>query len=547
MTEGEFAAGEWIERLACALSELAEMQERYRDELDERRRQRMYTERRIGRWIGDDHPSDDLWAFYSRASFADGVYFERHYGPLRVVLTRVRAVLAEHPAWAGVMDPSDKKDTIGMRVVNFVGAGNDSSIIGGLMTRAKGVPGEGFRVASSELNAVLDPDTKCVQSSGFSELATGFHVALFFGLRVSAEVRVAKDMTIVPFERVAAYLHESMLHRVAPEITEYNRWNSVSAIVRPFRWRPEFYRSGEDSEPELDWESNFFEDAEVLIELLAMSHATPVVCLATVPYCAHRTAMGLLGEGNQGSGFGSRRWVRTFDTNTEPSEVNMDAMEETRKAFRERNSERYRDCAPVIARLVEALARSGRFRIEDRILDVAIALERMYELDQGEISFKLKTRAACFLGTGRADRLRVFRDVEELYKMRSAIVHRGKKRSSNKARHEAFTKGFDVARRTVVKLLRHGPPRDWNELVLGGAERYARQSRSGKGTTQPGYRNRSGQVVVRRTNRPGNDHNQVVYELECGGCGHRYGANGSDIWQRKCPECGGGQPGLSCS
>ena len=81
MTDGEFAAGDWTERLSCALSALAGMQARYRDELDERRRQRIDTERRIGRPIGGDRASDDLWAFYSRASFAEGRYFEQHYGP----------------------------------------------------------------------------------------------------------------------------------------------------------------------------------------------------------------------------------------------------------------------------------------------------------------------------------------------------------------------------------------------------------------------------------------------------------------------------------
>ena len=57
----------------------------------------------------------------------------------------------------------------------------------------------------------------------------------------------------------------------------------------------------------------------------------------------------------------------------------------------------------------------------------------------------------------------------------------------------------------------------------------------------------NGQSVIRRTDTPGNDRNQVVYELECGGCGHRYGANGADIWQRKCPTCGAARPGLDYS
>ena len=63
-------------------------------------------------------------------------------------------------------------------------------------------------------------------------------------------------------------------------------------------------------------------------------------------------------------------------------------------------------------------------------------------------------------------------------------------------------------------------------------------------TTLPGYVNRNNQRVIRRTDIPGNDHNQYVYVLRCGRCGHEYGANGSDIWLRKCPKCDGGAPGL---
>jgi hypothetical protein len=32
--------------------------------------------------------------------------------------------------------------------------------------------------------------------------------------------------------------------------------------------------------------------------------------------------------------------------------------------------------------------------------------------------------------------------------------------------------------------------------------------------------------------------------LQCGHCGYDYGANGSDIWERKCPACQEGAPGL---
>jgi len=67
---------------------------------------------------------------------------------------------------------------------------------------------------------------------------------------------------------------------------------------------------------------------------------------------------------------------------------------------------------------------------------------------------------------------------------------------------------------------------------------------TGKGTTEIGYRNRNDQVVVLPTDLPGTDHNQKVYVLRCERCSHEYGANGSDIHLRRCPNCQAGRPGL---
>lgn len=64
-------------------------------------------------------------------------------------------------------------------------------------------------------------------------------------------------------------------------------------------------------------------------------------------------------------------------------------------------------------------------------------------------------------------------------------------------------------------------------------------------TTRIGYRNRNGQVVIEATGLSGNDNLQKIYKLRCGNCGAQYGANGSDIFQRKCPECQSGTSGLS--
>ena len=58
-------------------------------------------------------------------------------------------------------------------------------------------------------------------------------------------------------------------------------------------------------------------------------------------------------------------------------------------------------------------------------------------------------------------------------------------------------------------------------------------------TTEIGYINRNNQINQGRTEEPGTDHGQWFYKLKCQNCGHIYKANGTDIFQRKCPNCQG--------
>lgn len=60
-------------------------------------------------------------------------------------------------------------------------------------------------------------------------------------------------------------------------------------------------------------------------------------------------------------------------------------------------------------------------------------------------------------------------------------------------------------------------------------------SRQDLRTTEIGYVNRNRQTVIHKTDFAGTDHGQKVYVLRCGVCGHEHGANGSDIFQRRCP------------
>ena len=68
---------------------------------------------------------------------------------------------------------------------------------------------------------------------------------------------------------------------------------------------------------------------------------------------------------------------------------------------------------------------------------------------------------------------------------------------------------------------------------------------SGEGpTVKIGYTNRNEQRCCGTLGVPGSDENAYAYKLECTLCGFVYGANGGDVFERKCPNCQGGMPGI---
>ena len=56
-------------------------------------------------------------------------------------------------------------------------------------------------------------------------------------------------------------------------------------------------------------------------------------------------------------------------------------------------------------------------------------------------------------------------------------------------------------------------------------------------TTEEGYINKNNQKNCGRACKSDNHYNQWFFDMECLDCGHKYLANGSDIWLRKCPNC----------
>ena len=63
-------------------------------------------------------------------------------------------------------------------------------------------------------------------------------------------------------------------------------------------------------------------------------------------------------------------------------------------------------------------------------------------------------------------------------------------------------------------------------------------------STEIGYLNPNCQQCCGHCEVKGTDHGQYAYKTECTICGYVYGTNGTDMYERRCPECQGGATGI---
>ena len=456
----------WASRLARALARLAAVHQDYRHEIDDYRR----AIEQKDRWERETfwYPSEALQYFYSSSCRADSKHSEKRYSSLSSAVREVEQVIGQNPALEGVLGSAGDNE-FGVRILDRRTYVSRRAMVAGLMTRAKQVEENGFRVASCELKELLDLSLNDASASASGNLNEGCHISAFIGLRFEKPFKITEGMTIVPFEQVDTFVNRNMMARILPAGSEWKMWKSVSAIVRRFRWQPTLLSLDEMMDADVGWErpdymrtSAFFKDAGAFIELLAVFHGVPVASLMNFPLCAGRRISLLLGNPYFHLDWSLRSWPPAFVALRKPHPVDIDMVDKVRQIFLER--ERRRKYAPVISRLAEALARSGQYSAEDKILDVAIALERMYKPNSPEVTYKLRTRAACFLEPDTEGRKRVFEEIKRFYAARSEIVHRNQ--PSAEKMKDAFKTGFVLARRSLVKLLQEDPSADWNGVVL---------------------------------------------------------------------------------
>ena len=116
----------------------------------------------------------------------------------------------------------------------------------------------------------------------------------------------------------------------------------------------------------------------------------------------------------------------------------------------------------AVRRLAASLSRPGsRFGREDRILDIAIALEVFYG---GTTGRKLSRRAAALLGAGPEEQIDTYDQARWFYSLRSDIVHSKVTLAPGEFDAE-LERGRDLARRTLAVLLKRNAPVRWADVL----------------------------------------------------------------------------------
>ena len=445
MPQDQFTLTDWANRLSQCLQELVDY-ERWLE------RQLFLLRRRAEKELGAPDSHDDLdvrvrertfeyLRYLGRTPRADSEYQRNVSGKL----DRLLEVLQEHPALkSAVYRAEDGRLALGLNLGVSRSAGHQ--VIFMLLGLIDHAVAHGPQAAADALAQVIQRGEDMDLSS--------YQILLFRGLHVGRRHDIPNGLSIVSFEEVRRYMPDdsirSMLEAGDIEINQ----EPIGAVVFERKWGPlivpaDFDMDGMDW-PEHSW--TFRDDALLLLDVLAVSHGRPVSSSRThtqVVECEIEHLMGLGSFIFKSLSRPLRDVMGVTTTKIEP--IATPAVLEEKLPDCERLLLSCRDDVQLrlaLSRLASSLARTAVHKAFDKVLDVAIALEVMYQLDasRGRGS-QLSSRARQLIGRNRNDLRWIDRTSESIYQARSGIVHDGTLPTDA---GRIYEDAFELGRRTLL-------------------------------------------------------------------------------------------------
>ena len=322
---------------------------------------------------------------------------------------------------------------------------------------------EGGEEAAQRLNGYL--------AAGASGTLPAHEIIVIHGLAISSPLNLSAGAYIASYEDARAEFD-------LPENPEAASGTipDAAALVRSLAYGPGIVPLDEHA-PLPDMQATYrfpddyrvdFEgwgDHKLLIDLLSIAMRVPLLSRTRYTRVADwvvdidpNFAFGT----HESTGFVSDVWPSPAQ---ELSGADVDAFLTLARGWRRYPPDRVGAVNLAIRRVAGSFSRpGGRFGQEDRILDVAIALEVLYG---GSTGHKLARRAAALIGATAGEQKKSYDHARSFYDVRSSIVHWKEPPVSRDAIDEQVQLGRELACRTLTRLLDHGKPPKWAEVMRG--------------------------------------------------------------------------------
>ena len=301
----------------------------------------------------------------------------------------------------------------------------------------------------------------------------GYEIWIFRGLTLSGEIEIAPGLEIVDYQRAAERGLVKSEHPDLVDTTSDYAGMSALVLARETTWGPCLVppRTSRDEPlnvtPEFRWAPGC--GTGIVFDLLSVctSHEIQILFISySAPEFVDVSAGFVSGSG---SGYiHSEGWKKR-----ELTEEHVRHLQGLLVSWSHFNSDERETLEMAVSRLSSSIYRNrGRFWLQDRILDAAICLEIMYQLQSPELTNKLATRAAHLLEKEPDKRIEIFDQVDAFYDARSNIAHgdKGKRQGKRKKKTTDFEVaadlGFTLASKTLRALLENGEFPKWKELIL---------------------------------------------------------------------------------
>lgn len=404
------------------------------------------------------YPSEEVGRLYEAAGFAKHDRDQEYLAPLRTALDHVRDVMRLHPSLTCVSSTVFGDDGFQVGILNARSLTSLSRVIVGQMARRDACPEKRFRSSIIELNSLLQLSGGRQNHPLSNRLDIGYDIALFHGARVLDTVELGDGYSLMPYSRLREHVDDEWLEDVAPDQVRWRDWDSIFAVVHRFRWKPEIRPPNSyDSSLFRGMPPSFDERVSAFANLLAVSNGIPLRWMMTIEGCVPRASSDLLGLiHNFSSARKGRSIGHLFAPFRETPIFDHELIRNARQHVFETDGGAYAELVPVIQRLAEALGRDGQYASEDKVLDVAVSLERLFKPTGRRISLELQNAVAVTLGTSEESKAQFKNQVKHFYDVRSAIIHGpvdAKKKQLLTETGEAFQNGFELARAALMKKL----------------------------------------------------------------------------------------------